>query len=146
MRRDARAAISSSVDEQANTTFDAASETTTPADDKPTIGSTQNEGSDQLQIDGQAEEIETPEQQFAKLDVIGRYQLERQLDVLIENARRGHCSSAQERYQLKPIARNRLKWRMQARQSCKDDIETRDKEGLVGLRISRMARQRSRDG
>ena len=76
-------------------------------------------------------EVETPEQRFASLDAVGRHQLDKQLDVVIENCRRGLYTSELERYELKSAAHDRLEWRIQARKSCRDDLETDDIEELA---------------
>ena len=45
-----------------------------------------------------------PEQQFAKLDIVSKYQLDQRLDIVIDNHRRGPVCSEAERKELVPAA------------------------------------------
>jgi len=102
-----------------------------PSGEKPDIEISKNEKPDQKKAEDGTSQVETPEQRFARLDMVGRYQLEKQLDVVIEKCRLGLYSSELERSELKPAAHDRLKWRLRARQTCRDDLVTADHKELA---------------
>ena len=67
----------------------------------------------------------------AKLDTVARYQLDQSLDAIIGKHRLGLVCSDLEREALAPIAQDRLKWRLECRQMCRENCETADKSNVA---------------